>query len=119
MTSEEIQALEEDWSDLQEDLAENFGQKPDLQALLFLIGIQELGQIRRKFSKEQKQDLMHIAICHLMSLEGYFEFSHRDDDGWPHYTALKPAPELTQGVEKQGFLLKRLAVKYFDERGED
>ncbi len=114
MTSEEIQALEEDWSELQEELAEIFGQKPDLQALLFLIGIQELGHIRRKFSKEQKQDLMHIAVCHLMSLEGYFEFSHRDEDGWPHYIALKPAPELKEGAEKQELLLKRLALEYFD-----
>ncbi|MEZ4886907.1 MAG: hypothetical protein R3E32_19415 [Chitinophagales bacterium] len=114
MTNEELQTLEQDWSNLQENLAINLGQKPDLQSLLFLIGVQELGQLHRKFSKEQKQDLMHIAVCHLMSLKGYFEFTHRDEEGWPHYQAIRPAPELEQGVEQQELLLKRLVLRYFE-----
>lgn len=114
MTNEELKTLDQDWNTLQEDLAKNFGQKPDLQSLLFLIGIQELGQLHRKFSKEQKQDLMHIAVCHLMSLRGYFEFTHRDEQGWPHYQAIRPAPELHEGVEKQELLLKQLVLRYFE-----
>ncbi|MFK7903635.1 MAG: hypothetical protein AB8B69_00845 [Chitinophagales bacterium] len=114
MTNEELQILEQNWTQLQEELAENFGQKPDLQSLLFLIGIQELGQLHRKFSKEQKQDLMHIAVCHLMSLKGYFELTHRDEQGWPHYKALRPPPEQDKGVEQQELLLKQLVLRYFE-----
>ena len=114
MTSEDLQILVQKWNLLLDNLADNLGQKPDLQSLLFLIGVQELGQLHRKFSKEQKQDLMHIAVCHLMRLRGYFEFTHRDEEGWPHYQALRPAPELQQGVEKQEVLLKQLILRYFE-----
>ena len=61
---------------------ERFGKKPDLESVLFLIGIQELGDIRKKFSKEQKQDLMHIAVCTVFSTSGYYELSGADEDGW-------------------------------------
>ena len=48
---------------------------PDLEAILFLIGIQELGRIpKENFSKEEKKDLMHIAICTLLENDGFFEF---------------------------------------------
>jgi hypothetical protein len=56
---------------------------PDLQTILFLIGVQELGRIpKTKFTKEEKRDLMHIAVCTLLENEGYFEFEGRDQDGW-------------------------------------
>ena len=63
---------------------------PDLNAILFLVGIQELGRMKPNFTKEEKQDLMHIAVCRLLSEDGYYEFVGRDDDGWPHYNMLKP-----------------------------
>ena len=84
---------------------------PDLQAILFLIGIQELGQVRRDFSKEEKQDLMHIAVCSLLSTEGFFEFTGRDEDGWPHYKQIRVTPP--GDVGKQEDLLKRLVILYF------
>jgi hypothetical protein len=58
---------------------------PDLNIVLILVGIQELGQYKKGFSKEEKQDLMHIAVCTLLSYDGYYEFVGRDDDGWPHF----------------------------------
>ncbi len=84
---------------------------PDLQTVLFLIGIQELGQVREKFTKEEKQDLMHIAVCRLMSQEGYFRYSGRDDDGWPHYDQLRSKHLV--GVKEQETYLKSLAIRYF------
>ena len=84
---------------------------PDLQAVLFLIGIQELGHLRNKFSKEEKQDLMHIATCRLLEGEGFYEFVGRDEDGWPHYQLIKHIPK--QQVEEQEWLLKRKAIDYF------
>ena len=63
--------LKEEWNDLVDRLTDQFGMEPDLQSILFLIGIQELGQGSRKFSKDEKQDLMHIATCRLLSYFGY------------------------------------------------
>ena len=84
---------------------------PDLNSILFLIGIQELGQVRTKFSKEEKQDLMHIAVCVLLSEDGYFEFKGQDTDGWPHFEQVRPLDVL--GPDKQESLLKKRIVLYF------
>lgn len=84
---------------------------PDLQAILFLIGIQEAGVFRNKFTKEEKQDLMHVAVCELLSSEGYFEFVGRDEDGWPHYNQVK---NMEGGnLKAQELLLKSKVVQYF------
>ncbi len=84
---------------------------PDMNAILFLIGVQELGRWKQQFTKEEKQDLMHIAACRLMSYDGYYEFVGRDDEGWPHYNPLKPYA--TKGVKDQGEYLKIKIIQYF------
>jgi hypothetical protein len=91
------------WWKLEEQLTERFGKKPDVETVLFLIGIQELGDIKKKFTKEQKQDLMHIAICTVLVPGGYFELTHVDEEGWPHFKQLKPMPELNS-FEQENFL---------------
>jgi len=88
-------------------------QLPDLNTVLFLIGIQELGRWKKGFSKEEKQDLMHIAVCRLLSYEGYFEFVGRDADGWPHWKQTHELPK--RDVAEQEKLLKLYAVQYFKE----
>lgn len=84
---------------------------PDMNGILFLIGIQELGFIKEKFTKEEKQDLMHIAVCRLLSPDGYYEFRGEDADGWPHYDVLKPLK--VKGVKEQEHLLKVKVIEYF------
>lgn len=86
---------------------------PDLNAILFLIGIQELGRVQATFTKEEKQDLMHIAVCRLLSYDGYYEFEGRDQDGWPHYSVVKPF--VTKGADEQETLLKSKVIQYFRE----
>ncbi|MBL7805897.1 MAG: hypothetical protein JNL02_19300 [Saprospiraceae bacterium] len=88
-------------------------QLPDLNTVLFLVGIQELGRWKKGFSKEEKQDLMHIAVCRLLSYEGYFEFVGRDADGWPHWRQVLEMPR--RDTAAQETLLKILAVRYFKE----
>lgn len=85
---------------------------PDLNAVLFVIGMQELGEFKSKWSKEEKQDLMHIAICKLLSFDGIYGYKGQDADGWPHYELLQPIT--TKGVKQQEALLKRKAIQYFD-----
>lgn len=100
------------WWKLEEQLMQKFGKKPDMEAILFLIGIQEFGEIRRKFSKEQKQDLMHIAICSLLSQSGYYNLEGLDDEGWPHFTQLKELPVYNM-IEQENFLKDHILL-YFE-----
>jgi hypothetical protein len=101
------------WLAVLRRVQERFGKKPDLQALLFLIGMQELGQVQDKFSKEQKQDLMHVGVCRLLKPLGYYRYLGRDEDGWPHYEATAELPRWT--VDEQERVLKRQVIRYFDE----
>ena len=101
------------WLNVEVMIGAKFGKTPNLEAILFIIGIQESGQVKSKFSKEQKQDLMHIAICRLFEPDGYFRFDGLDEDGWPHYTNVKPVPDL-KGKEQEG-LLKKQIITYFEQ----
>src|SRR5262245_58927579 len=103
--------LQQRWWNLEARLVERFGKKPDMEAVLFLIGIQEFGQIREKFTKEQKQDLMHVAVCKLLSQSGYYELEGTDVDGWPHFRQLKQMPEMT-AMEQENFLKDHILL-YF------
>lgn len=103
--------LQSRWWKLEEKLLERFGRKPDVESVLFLIGIQELGDIKEKFTKEQKQDLMHIAICTVLMPSGYYQLEGADEDGWPHFAQLKAMPELNP-FEQETFLKDHILL-YF------
>lgn len=100
------------WDDLMGAMQERFGRRPDLNALLLLIGVQELGQGVADFTKEQKQDLMHIATCKLFSLSGHYALERVDDEGWPHYKLLSPVP--FANLKEQERMLKWHILEYFD-----
>ncbi|WP_345949878.1 MULTISPECIES: hypothetical protein [unclassified Mucilaginibacter] len=102
------------WSELQQRIAEDFDTDlPDIKVMLFLIGVQELGQGPKKFTKRQKEELMHIANCKLFSQLGFYELEGADQDGWPHWKQVKPIPAYT--LLEQEMLMKSLVVTYFDE----
>jgi hypothetical protein len=106
--------LEKRWSKLLLGMQDLLGKKPaDLNAVLFLIGVQELGQGLRNFSKEQKQDLMHIAVCKVLSLAGFYELDYIDQDGWPHWKLLKKLPHFD--ILEQEKLLKIQILEYFEQ----
>lgn len=86
---------------------------PDLNALLFLIGVQELGRWRHDFTKEEKQDLMHVAVCRLLSEDGHYRFVGRDADGWPHYELTDKIPPTDLAGQER--LLKEKIITYFGE----
>lgn len=102
------------WKALQERIAADFDTDiPDIKVMLFLIGVQELGQGPRKFSKRQKEELMHIATCRLLSMMGFYELEGLDQDGWPHWRLVKPIPNYT--LLEQEMTMKSLIINYFDE----
>ena len=102
------------WAELQARIAADFDTDiPDVKVMLFLIGVQELGQGPRKFSKRQKEELMHIATCKLFSQMGFYELEGLDQDGWPHWKAVKTIPNYT--LLEQEMVMKSLIIDYFEE----
>ena len=115
MNEEEIN-LKENWQTLQNFLKNTLGKKPaDLNGVLFIIGVQELGQGKKFFTKEQKQDLMHVAVCTVLSQSGLYALEGHDADGWPHFKQLKDMP--VNGLIEQENFLKDHILLYFDQQG--
>ncbi len=104
------------WQKVQKMVSDRFGdgETLDVDAIVYLIGVQELGQGFRKFKKDEKINLMHIAICKLLEPFGYYEFEYFDDDGWPHYKLVEELPALKAG--EQTVLLKQAIVDYFNKQ---
>lgn len=104
------------WNKLVEQLSTQFadGDRLDLDGIIYLVGVQELSQPQQKFKKDDKINLMHIAICKLLEPYGYYEFDFVDDDGWPHYKNVSKLPALKSG--EQSILMKEAIVNYFIER---
>ncbi len=105
--------LKERWETLVQRLSAQFadGDELDLDGIIYLIGLQELGQLHRSFKKDEKIDLMHIAICRLLEPYGYYEFDFFDEQGWPHYKVKEQLPNLKAG--EQSVLMKEAIVAYF------
>lgn len=100
------------WEDLLDQLTTLVGKRPaDLNAVLFLIGVQELGKGPIRFSKEAKQDLMHIAVCKVLSQHGFYTSDGYDKDGWPMWTLAKPIPK--GDLTTQENFLKEHVILYF------
>lgn len=105
--------LDQQWEQLLDKLDQTVGKRPaDLNGVLFLIGVQELGKGIQHFTKEQKQDLMHIGICKVLSQEGYYAFERLDADGWPHWKLVKKLPH--SDLLSQEELLKKHVIHYFE-----
>lgn len=107
------QDFEQRWIASLKKFEEKFDQPLDLQAILFLIGVNELGQGPRKLSKDQKIDIMHIAVCHLLVPYGYYEYTGLDKDGWPHYTRNERLPRLEARAQEN--LMKEAIINYSEE----
>ena len=105
-------SLEKDWQNLMERLKDLIGKEATMDSILFLIGVQELGQGFKNFSKEEKQDLMHIATCKVLSFSGYYELEGLDSQGWPHWKLVKKIPPFT--LDEQEKFLKMNVLEYFE-----
>ncbi len=105
--------LEQEWKSILQTLNPQFGDL-DIQGILFLIGIQELGKGYQKFKKDEKLEVMHIAICTILEPYGHYEFIGRDEEGWPHWKANEKLPPLKP--LQQELLMKEAAIEYFKNR---
>ncbi len=71
MTTEKT--LSEQWEILTQKLVKDFSlpMQLDIDRVLYMIGIQELGKPHEVFSKEDKVNLIHIATCCVYTAGGY------------------------------------------------
>ena len=105
--------LKTKWNNLKTKLSVDFSDNDiiDLDSIIFLIGLQELGQFQKRFNKQKKLEVIHIAVCKLLSDYGYYEFDYTDNDGWPHYKLIKKLPNLKAG--EQTIIMKKAIINYF------
>ena len=103
----------EEWEMILDFFENTFGKRPsEMEPILLMIGVQELGQGHAHFTKEQKQDLLHIATCKVLSYSGFYALEGLDSEGWPHWNLVKPVPTLN--LKEQDLLLKAHIVHYFE-----
>lgn len=98
---------------LKVELEKTFGGGMDVQSILFLIGVNELGIGHKEFSKQEKTELLHVAVCTILMPYGYYEFVGRDEDQWPHFNLLKTLPKLDH--RDQQHLIKEAMIEYFSQ----
>ena len=108
--------LKERWDQLLIVLTERFsdGEAMDVEGVLYLIGLQELGQVHQKMKKDDNVNLIHVGICTVLEPYGYYRFDFFDEEGWPHFELLEALPTLKPG--EQSILMKEALVAYFLKR---
>jgi peptide methionine sulfoxide reductase MsrB len=110
---EELNELDSKWIAVKAMLQERFGKIPDMEGIIYLIGINEVGfDENYVFKKEEKQDLMHVATCTLLSFDGYYKFTNHDADGWPHFEKQMDFPGVT--LKEQDDYMKEKIIQYFE-----
>lgn len=105
------------WAELEDRFSQKFGKEPDLETILMLIGIQELRNSQQKFNKDEKEDLMHIAVCTVLSQGGFYKLKEYDKEGWPHFEKDKPMP--AYNIKEQEDLLREHVLLYFEKQGNE
>lgn len=109
--------LDRRFQETMEKVSQQFGEELDMKGILFLIGVDELGKGPQKFKKDDKVNLMHVAICKLLEPYGYYSYEGIDQDGWPHFTVNDSLPPLS--AEQQHELIKEAIVEHFDKKGQE
>ena len=62
------------------------------------------------FWSEEKLDILHVAVCKILTPFGFYKFDRVDEDGWPHCIELKALKTLDE--KKQGLLMKEAIIKH-------
>tara|TARA_B100000768_G_C10982286_1_gene250335 strand:+ start:122 stop:499 length:378 start_codon:yes stop_codon:yes gene_type:complete len=115
--SKRNQELKDQWEKLVYTLTESFSETEsiDIEGILYLVGLQELGQVHKRFKKNDNVDIIHIGICSVLEPFGYYAFDYFDDERWPHFKLLEELPPLKPG--EQSILMKEAVVHYFIQKG--
>lgn len=104
-----------EWQQLQNKLKERFGSEMDHDAILFMIGLQELEKPYQKYKKDQKLEVIHIGVCAVLQPYGFYEYKGRDEEGWPHWELKENIPYLD--AKQQNKLMNDAILDYFKKTG--
>jgi hypothetical protein len=100
------------WHQILQFMTENFGKKPDMNAILFIIGMRELGFLdESNFKKDDKVSLMHIAMCKILSYSDHYELLGTDSEGWPHWELKNKLPDMSF-LEQESYIREHI-IEYF------
>ena len=101
------------WEEVEAFFVKTFDteKNPQIDTILFLIGVQDLGSGQQKYTKDDKLNILHIAVCRLLEPFGYYKFKEYDDDGYPHFDEVTPLPDLK--ANEQQILMKKAIIQYF------
>lgn len=102
------------WDELRGSIADRFQktlEEIDIQSILFVVGLQETGIQFKHYNKDDKVNLIHVGTCMVLADLDFYRFTHRDADGWPHFTLIKPIPANSPG--EQTLLIKKAILSYF------
>ncbi|PCJ65983.1 MAG: hypothetical protein COA58_07845 [Bacteroidetes bacterium] len=113
MSGHEEISIKDKWFKIRELIQQVFGKNPDLSAILYIIGMRELGSTQTEFKKEEKVKLMHIATCRVLSTSGHYELEGIDNKGWPVWNLLEKLPN--QDMMEQEMYLRHHIINYFEE----
>ena len=102
--------LEKNWSLLITKLEKQFNEDFNLKGVLYLIGIQELNFGLKKYERHEKMDVIHVAVCKVLSPFSFYQFNKIDEDGWPHYKEIKAIKSLNEKDQEE--LIKLAILKY-------
>ena len=111
-----MNAPDKDWEKIMEFFRRRFtaGETPTLDTVLFLIGVRERQQPPRRFSKDEKINLMHVGLCSLLSFTDYCRRTGSDPEGWPLFSQEKSLPQDDREREK---IIREALIRYFRQNG--
>lgn len=107
--------FERRWQATLQAFEQHFGGGMDLQAMLFVIGLQELGLGPLELKKQEKMEVFHIAVCTVLEPYGFYRLSHRDEHRWPHFERVRELPPLSE--KEQQRLLRAAVIEYAEKMG--
>lgn len=107
------ETIKDKWFKIRELFEKRFNKTPDLSAILYVIGMRELGKHQEKFKKEEKVQLMHIATCRILSTSGHYKLVGKDEDDWPVWELVEKLPN--QDMMEQEMYMRHHIVNYFEE----
>ena len=102
--------LDKKWNELLEKLENQFDQEMTLKGILYLIGVQELNLGIKQYERGEKVNVLHVAVCKILTPFGFYKFDRIDEEGWPHWIELKALKNLDEN--QQGLLMKKGILKY-------
>ncbi|MBT8327164.1 MAG: hypothetical protein KJP21_05540 [Bacteroidia bacterium] len=113
MNTEKELSTKNKWFKIRELIERVFKKTPDLSAILYVVGMRELGKAQTKYSKEEKVRLMHIATCRVLSTSGHYKLTGIDSNDWPVWELVEKLPN--QDLLEQEMYLRHHIINYFEE----